>query len=105
MGYDCNDLHNGLQEMGELMCPFCRFQFNFIKKSKYYLFCCDKQDIINDNSRIVCQNCGIVQGFKHAKEYVNFYENRHRFRKNQFMNVSIISIIDYLIFDAIIKLI
>ena len=73
-------LHNGLQEIGEIICPFCEFQFDSIKKSKYYLFCCDKQDIINDNSRIVCQNCGIVQGFKYAEEYVNFYENRHRFR-------------------------
>ena len=72
-------LHNGLQEIGEIICPFCEFQFDSIKK-KNYLFCCDKQDIFNDNSRIVCQNCGIVQGFKYAKEYVNFYENRHRLR-------------------------
>ena len=78
MDCDCNDLHNGLQEMGELMCPFCGFQFNYIKKSE---FCCNKSDIINDNNKIVCKNCGIVQGFKHVKEYVNFYENRHRFRK------------------------
>ena len=76
MDCDCNDLHNGLQEMGELMCPFCGFQFNYIKKSE---FCCNKSDIINDNNKIVCQNCGIVQGFKYAKEYINFYENRHRF--------------------------
>ena len=74
-------LHNGLQEIGEIICPCCEFQFNSIKKSKYYLFCCDKQDIINDNGQIVCQNCGIVQGFKYTKEYVNFYENIHLFRK------------------------
>ena len=88
MDCDCNDLHNGLQEMGELICPFCKFQFNFIKQSEYdslccnqrLEFCCNKQDIINDNGQIVCQNCGIVQGFKYAKEYVNFYENIHRFR-------------------------
>ena len=76
MDCDCNDSHNGLQEMGELMCPFCGFQSNYIKKSE---FCCNKSDIINDNNKIVCKNCGIVQGFKYAKEYINFYENRHRF--------------------------
>ena len=70
-------LHNGLQEIGEIICPCCEFQFNSIKKS--LPLCCDSQDIINDNGQIVCQNCGIVQGFKYAKEYVNFYENRHRF--------------------------
>ena len=79
MDCDCNDLHNSLQEMGELICPFCGFQFNYIKKSEYDLLCCDDQEIINDNNKIVCQNCGIVQGFKYAKEYINFYENRHRF--------------------------
>ena len=73
-------LHDGLQEIGEIICPCCEFQFNSIKKLKYYLFCCDKQDIINDNGQIVCQNCGIVQGFKYTKEYVNFYENIHPFR-------------------------
>ena len=76
-----SELHKGLQEIGENFCPCCELQFNFVKKTKYYLICCDKQDIINDNGQLVCQNCGIVQGFKYAKEYVGFYENRHRFRK------------------------
>ena len=72
-------LHNGLQEMGELICPFCKFQFNFIKQSEYDLLCCDEQDIINDNNKKVCKNCGIVHGYQLSKKYVNFYENRHRF--------------------------
>ena len=25
-------LHNGLQEIGEIICPCCEFQFNSIKK-------------------------------------------------------------------------
>ena len=72
-------LHNGLQEMGELICPFCKFQFNFIKQSEYDSLCCDEQDIINDNNKKVCKNCGIVHGYQSRKKYVNFYENRHRF--------------------------
>ena len=72
-------LHNGLQEMGELICPFCKFQFNFIKQSEYDLLCCDEQDIINDNNKKVCKNCGIVHGYQLSKKYVNFYENRYRF--------------------------
>ena len=75
-------LHNGLQEMGELICPFCKRALEDEKprdRSVKYYFCCNKQDIINDNGQIVCKNCGIVQGFKYAKEYINFYENRHRF--------------------------
>ena len=75
-------LHNGLQEMGELICPFCKRALEDEKprdRSVKYYFCCDCQDIINDNGQIVCKNCGIVQGFKYAKEYINFYENRHRF--------------------------
>ena len=75
------ELHKGLQEIGENICPCCELELDFVKISKVHLFCCDKQDIINDNGQIVCQNCGIVQGFKYAKEYVNFYENRHQFRK------------------------
>ena len=77
---DCDStLHNGLQEMGELICPFCKFQFDFIKQSEYDLLCCDEQDIINDNDKKVCKNCGIVHGYQLSKKYVNFYENRHRF--------------------------
>ena len=60
-------LHNGLQEMGELICPFCKFQFNFIKQSEYDLLCCDEQDIINDNNEKVCKNCGIVHGYQSSK--------------------------------------
>ena len=29
----------------------------------------------------VCRSCGIVQGYKTAREYVNFYENRHRMKR------------------------
>ena len=78
------ELHEGLIELGDVVCPFCKRTLGDEKPRdrsvKYYL-CCDCQDIINDNGKIVCQNCGIVQGYKTAREYVDFYENRHRMRR------------------------
>ena len=78
------ELHEGLIELGDDVCPFCKRALEDEKPRdrsvKYYL-CCDCQDIINDNGLIVCRSCGIVQGYGTAREYVNFYENRHRIRR------------------------
>ena len=78
------ELHEGLIELGIIVCPFCKRALEDEKprdRSAKYYFCCDCQDIINDNGMIVCRSCGIVQGYKTAREYVNFYENRHRMRR------------------------
>ena len=78
------ELHEGLIELGDAVCPFCKWTLGDEKPRdrsvKYYL-CCVCQDIINDNGMIVCRSCGIVQGYKTAREYVDFYENRHRMRR------------------------
>ena len=37
-------------------------------------------NLIND-SRIVCTNCGTVNGYLAANEFVDFYENMYRIRK------------------------
>ena len=77
-------LHEGLIKLREIVCPFCKQPLEDEKPresiEKYYL-CCDSQDIINDNGMIVCQNCGIVQGYKKAREFINFYENIHRIKR------------------------
>ena len=44
-------------------------------------FCCDQPDIIEDNSEIVCKNCGIVQGYKTVKNFIDFHENKFKFRR------------------------
>ena len=80
-----NELHEGLFELGEKVCPFCNIVMESNEKPqdheiKYYL-CCDCQDIINDNSMLVCRKCGTVQGYAVAKEYIDFYENRHKFKR------------------------
>ena len=80
------ELHEGLIESGDIGCPFCNQNLEDSdekprdRSAKYYL-CCDCQDIINDNGMIICRSCGIVQGYKTAREYVNFYENRHRMKR------------------------
>ena len=83
---DCEiGIHEAFIELKQNICPFCKQLLEDEKKcdiiiEEYYL-CCDCQDIINDNGMIVCRSCGIVQGYKTAREYVDFYENRYRMRR------------------------
>ena len=80
------ELHEGLIESGDIICPFCNQNLEDPdekprdRSAKYYL-CCDCQDIIKNDGMIVCRSCGIVQGYETAREYVDFYENRHRMRR------------------------
>ena len=77
---NCNpEIHNELKE-SEVVCPFCDQQIDFVRKPKDYK-CCDNQDIITDNGIHVCQTCGVVEGYDYVKEYVDFYENKHRFMR------------------------
>ena len=84
---NCNmELHEGLIELGDIFCPFCNQNLEDLEEkpqdcSAKYNLCCDCQDIINDNGLIVCRSCGVVQGYKPAREYVDFYENRHRIKR------------------------
>ena len=77
-------LHEGLIKLREIVCPFCKQPLEDEKPREsienYYL-CCDSQEIVIDNGMIVCQNCGIVQGYKKAREFINFYENIHRIKR------------------------
>ena len=81
-----NELHESLFESGEIVCLFCDFQLTYVKQkpqdctAKYDL-CCDCQEIINNNGMIVCENCGIVQGYETTREYVDFYENKHKMKR------------------------
>ena len=84
---NCNmELHESLIELGDVVCPFCNQNLEDSDEkprdrlAKYYL-CCDCQDIINNDGMIVCRSCGIVQGYEMAREYVDFYENRHKMKR------------------------
>ena len=81
---NCNkDIHDELKESGEISCPFCDKNLDSNEKPKDRLvkndLCCDDPYIINDDGMLACLSCGVVQGYNYVKEYVNFYENIHRF--------------------------
>ena len=82
---DCEiGIHEAFIELKQSVCPFCKQPLEDEKKrdntDKYY-FCCDRREIVIDNGQIICRNCGIVQGYKKAKEFINFYENLYRIRR------------------------
>ena len=77
---NCNkELHDELKESGDIVCPFCDQKLEDSNEKPKYDECCDNQYIINDDGMLACLSCGIVQGYNYVKEYVNFYENRHKF--------------------------
>ena len=81
---NCNkDIHDELKESGDILCPFCDQNLDSNEKPRLakYELCCDCQDIINDSGMFVCQICDVVQGYNIASEYVDFYENIHRFKR------------------------
>ena len=82
---DCEiGIHEAFIELKQNICPFCKQPLEDEKKcdiiEEYYL-CCDCREIVISNGYIVCKNCGIVQGYKKAKEFINFYENLYRIRR------------------------
>ena len=77
MNYN-SEIHDSLKESGDISCPFCDKILDCNKKPKDDL-CCDNQDIIMTDGMQVCRSCGVVQGYNFVKEYVNFYDNRHKF--------------------------
>ena len=82
---NCNeDIHNYLKE-SEVVCPFCDQQIDSARKPKDDE-CCDNQEVITTDGMQVCRSCGIVQGYNIASEYVDFYENRHRFIRKSVYN-------------------
>ena len=72
----CKELHEELVNMEEVVCPFCNKQIS--KHTKKIEQCCSEPDIVNDNT-IFCKKCGTVLGYKPLIEYVEFYQNKHRF--------------------------
>ena len=84
----CNEKFHGIirNETGERFCPICSQDMEYDDEdrrvySKEYDLCCDCQDVIRNFGMFVCRSCGIVQGFEPAREYVDFYDNRHRIRR------------------------
>ena len=70
---NCNeDIHNYLKE-SEVVCPFCDQILDSNEKPRLVKndLCCDNQDVMNKDGMLVCQICGVVQGYNYVKEYVD----------------------------------
>ena len=86
-------IHEAFIELKQSVCPFCKQPLEDEKKrdnTDEYYFCCDRREIVIDNGQIICRNCGIVQGYKKAKEFINFYENLYRIRRKSIIIENII---------------
>ena len=84
----CNEIFHEIirNETEEKYCPICSKGIEFYdEKQKVWLkgfdICCDCQDVIRNFRKFVCRSCGIVQGYEPAREFIDFYENRHRIRR------------------------
>ena len=72
---NCNfGIHEGMRDMGEVICPFCDEQISEIAKTDD--FCCFEQEFIKDKGKLVCKNCGKVDRYGTIDEYIDFYENK-----------------------------
>ena len=79
---NCNiDLHESFIESGDIVCPFCDFQLTYVEKKSLRYDCCNNPNIINNNGMLVCQSCGVVQGYNFVEEYIDFYKNRHKMKR------------------------
>ena len=82
----CNsDIHDYLKE-SEVVCPFCDEKIEDSNKKLKDDECCDNQEVITTDGMQVCRSCGVIQGYTYVKEYVDFYENRHRFIRKSVYN-------------------
>ena len=77
---NCDEkIHYGLKNE-YIFCPFCDEQLNDISPKKEQ--CCDNMSVMKDISEMnVCASCGSVLGYNIVKEYVDFYDNRHKIRR------------------------
>ena len=73
-----------IQEEDAINCIFCCKQIQDSGKPGRY-FCCSNMKLGKDGY-LVCINCDQVHDYLTADEYVDFYENRHKIRKNSVYN-------------------
>ena len=82
----CNsDIHDYLKE-SEVVCPFCDEKIEDSNKKPKDDECCDNQEVITTDGMQVCRSCGVIQGYTYVKEFLDFYENRHRFIRKSVYN-------------------
>ena len=75
----CREIHDEFVNMEEVICPFSNKQIG--KHTKEIEQCCSQPDIVNDNNMLVCKKCGTVNGYKPLIEFIEFHQNKHKFRR------------------------
>ena len=81
------------------ICPLCGIQ-----TSDYYIEklsdSCEQPDITEDNSRLLCINCGQIGNELFKNNYIDFHENKCRIKKNQSIYENIIFKMYYQIYHS-----
>ena len=74
---NCNfGIHEGMRDIGEVICSFCDEQISEIAKRDD--FCYFERELIKDKGELVCKNCGKVDSYGTIDEYIDFYENKYK---------------------------
>ena len=79
MDFDCNDIHEGLINQGEVVCFMCHKQITDIETlCMRNDLCqeCNSAMLIDDNGIIVCTSCGYVTDYHNVLD-VTFYDSHH----------------------------
>ena len=93
----CNDeIYQELISLGKECCDFC--DELLVEHTIKITLCCEKQNLIIDNAKIVCSNCGQMDSFIHVKEYIDYHENKFKFKRKSIYHrkYHIMNKLDYL---------
>ena len=91
-----NEIHDELILLGNEICTFC--DELLVKHTVKITLCCENRNLIIDNSKIVCNNCGVLDGFAKLKEYIDYHENKFKIKRKSVYHrkYHIINKLDYL---------
>jgi len=87
--FNCgNVVHEEMIKMDYIDCPFCGEELQ--QPTTINIPCCEKQDMINNKGTNVCRNCGTVNSYDTASEYVDIHENKYKIVKKSVYQRNII---------------
>ena len=80
MSYD-SEIHDALKEMDQSVCDFYGIKLvdNIIVRQEDP--CCEEMDLVKNNSLNVWQNCSVVDCYDLQAPYIDFNENRFKFKR------------------------
>lgn len=78
----CEELHSDFIKGGHIECPLCNKN-----RLKLKVFKNPVATVQINDSHTVCTNCGAVNDYLTADEFVDFYENMDRIKRNMYRMV------------------